>query len=155
MRGCNVDRPCHRLTIHASRLRFAARPNPAFHFMEILYSGTDKTLFDSLTWMLTESRIDHETSKRLYRVQINDADEVHQVLVHRDDWDRAAQELDMLTRTAQRKNASASAPAGSRRWHAVLIMIAFGIAGGLAATRLFHSDPNPCIFLPQAFAPAR
>jgi len=133
--------------------------------MEILYSGTDKTLFDSLTWMLTESRINYETRKHLYRVQINDVDELHQVLVHRDDWDSAAQELDMLTRTAQRKDASASASAatgsrrqaapGSRRQNAVLIMIAFGIAGGLAATKLFHNDPNPCIFLPQTFAPAR
>ncbi len=36
--------------------------------MEILYSGTDKILCDSLTLMLTESRIEYETSKRLYRV---------------------------------------------------------------------------------------
>lgn len=83
--------------------------------MEILYSGTDKILCDSLTLMLTKSRIEHETSKRLYSVQINDADEVHQISVHCDDWDSAARMLDMLTSKTQCKEASASVKAGPRR----------------------------------------
>ncbi|PPU70502.1 hypothetical protein XhhCFBP4925_23255 [Xanthomonas hortorum pv. hederae] len=123
--------------------------------MEILYSGTDKILCDSLTLILTESRIEHETSKRLYSVQINDADELHQVFVHGDDWDSAARMLDMLTRSTHCTEASTSVNTGSRRQYAAVIMIALGIASGLAATRLLHSTPNPCLFLPQPTAPNR
>ncbi|PNV29343.1 hypothetical protein xavtCFBP7764_08325 [Xanthomonas citri] len=123
--------------------------------MEILYSGTGKILCDSLTLMLTESRIEHETSKRLYRVQINDADEVHQVLVHCNNWDSAARQLDMLTSSTQRKETPASVNPGSRRQYAAVIMIALGISAGLAATRLLHGAPNPCLFLPQPPAPTR
>lgn len=123
--------------------------------MEILYSGTDKTLFDSLTLMLTKSGIEHKTSKLLYVIQINDADEVHQILVHRDDWDSAARKLDMLTRRTQYEAASAPVNAGSRRQYAAVIMIAVGITAGVAATKLLHSTPNPCLVLPQAPASTR
>ncbi|MCC5096895.1 hypothetical protein [Xanthomonas campestris] len=123
--------------------------------MEILYSGTDKRLCDSLILMLTESRIEHEASKRLYSVQINDADEVHQILVHYNDWDSAARKLDMLTRTTQCREASSSVNAGSRRQYAAVVMISLVIAAGLGATKLFHSAPNPCLFLPQPPAPTR
>lgn len=123
--------------------------------MEILYSGTDKILCDSLTLMLTESRIDHETSKRFYRVQINDGDEVHQVLVQSNDWDSAARQLDMLTRRTQHKEAPASVNPGSRPQYAAVLMIALVISAGLAATKLLHSAPNPYLFLPQPPAPTR
>lgn len=123
--------------------------------MEILYSGTDKILCDSLTLMLTESRIEYETSRRFYRVQINDGDEVHQVLVHCSDWDSAARQLDMLTRRTQRKEVPASVNPGSHRQYAAAIMIALVISAGLAATKLIPSAPNPCLFLPQSPAPTR
>lgn len=123
--------------------------------MEILYSGTDKILCDSLTLMLAKSRIEHETSKRLYSVQINDADELHQVFVHGGDWDSAARMLDMLTRSTHCTEASTSVNAGSRRQYAALVMISLVIAAGLGATKLLHSTPNPCLFLPQPTAPIR
>lgn len=123
--------------------------------MEILYSGTDKVLCDSLTLMLTESRIEYETSRRFYRVQINDGDEVHQVLVQCNDWDSAARQLDVLTRRTRHKEAPASVNPGSRPQYAAVIMIALGISAGLAATKLLHSAPNPCLFLPQPHAPTR
>ncbi|PPU24445.1 hypothetical protein CFBP6762_00557 [Xanthomonas arboricola pv. fragariae] len=123
--------------------------------MEILYSGTDKILCDSLTLMLTESRIEYETNRRFYRVQTNDGDEVHQVLVQSNDWDSAARQLDMLTRRTQHKEAPASVNPGSRPQYAAVLMIALVISAGLAATKLLHSAPNPCLFLPQPHAPTR
>ncbi|MCS3746905.1 hypothetical protein FHY18_002501 [Xanthomonas arboricola] len=123
--------------------------------MEILYSGTDKKLCDSLTLMLTESQIEHETGKRLYIVQINDADEVHQVLVHCNDWDSAARQLDMLTREMQCKEAPVSMNTRSRPQYAAMIMISLVISAGLAATKLLPSAPNPCLFLPQPPTPIR
>lgn len=143
------------VTIHSSRHRFSARPNASVHSMEILYSGTDKRLCNSLVVMLTESRIKHETSKRLYIVQINDADEVHQVLVSCNDWDSAARQLDMLTRGMQCKEAPVSITPRSRPQYAAMIMIALVISAGLAAAKLGHSAQNPCLFLPQFPTPTR
>lgn len=117
--------------------------------MEILYSGTDMNLSSSLKWTLTDSRIRYETNARFYKIQINDADEVHQVLVHPDDWDRAARELDALTRQANRKVTSSPAIAKGNRKIGLVIVITMGILGLLAFTRLSHSGPTPCFFLPQ------
>jgi hypothetical protein len=119
------------------------------NLMEILYSGTDMSFRLSLERMLTESRIRYETNTRLYKIQINDADEVHQILVHPDDWDSAARELDALTRRATRKDTSSPAISGWNRKISVAIMITMGILGLLAFTQLPHSDPSPCLFPPQ------
>jgi hypothetical protein len=117
--------------------------------MEILYSGTDMSFRLSLERMLTDSRIRYETITRLYKVQINDADEVHQILVHPDDWDSAARELDALTRQATRKDTSSPAIARGNRKISLAIVVTMGILGLFAFTRLSHSDPTPCFFLPQ------
>lgn len=123
--------------------------------MEILYSGTDKKLCDLLTLMLTRCQIEYETCKRLYRAQMNDADEVHQVLVHRNDWDSAARQLEMLTSGMQCKEAPVSMNTRPRPQYAAMIMIALAISAGLAATKLVTNAPNPCLFLPQFLAPTR
>ncbi len=67
---------------------------------------------------------------------------MQQVLVHCNNWDSAARQLDMLTSSTQRKETPASVNPGSRRQYAAVMMIAPGISAGLAATKLLHSAPT-------------
>lgn len=144
-----TEAPHSRIYSLFTRTATPCGPYEHLTLMEILYSGTDMSFCSSLKWMLTDSGIRYETNTRLYKIQINDADEVHQILVHPEDWDRAARELDALTRQANRKDTPSPVIASSNRKIRLAIVIMMGVLGILAFTQLSRSGPTPCLFLPQ------
>lgn len=118
--------------------------------MKVIYSGTDKNLYSSLLWMLTESHIAYEHRVLLYQVAANDAEELYQVSVPEEDWEAAARTLGSLVAFSLKRQGSNPVHSKLVQRHpegAVMLMLIFGLLGGLAIANLLH-DPAPCSWYP-------